>query len=306
MDGYPCDYKGLKEGQNPAGVPYPDGSDGEHYGAPFFYSTDGYGIVVLFDDSFNSGWQMPYRNSQSQSEWDMGATATNKYSVRYWKKTPTDYRQYLIYYFMYGPTWRKVINRYNDITGKPALFRKWTYGVHANNFPSSPSGYNWEVFATKFRDGKFPLDVMYVDNDYSWGTTNNSTIPGYTWFYNAGTSYWDGATNKNGDDFIKWCHQKGVKFGANLHDELINPEDHGATQTYVDHGFDVYWRDMTGNAGSYRDAMISFNNFKDAHKGDGTLAFIRHGWAMWAAHAYGFYHAGDASGQKALINPTST
>ncbi len=301
MDRYPCDYTGLKEGQNPTGTPYANGHDGEHYAAPFFYSTDGYGIFAIFDDSFNSGWQMPRRNTQSESEWDMGASSSSKYSIRYWKTSLNDYRQYLIYYFMQGPSWREVIKCYNDITGKPAIFRKWAYGVHANNFPSAPTAYNWEIFVTKFREGKFPLDVMHVDNDYSWGTKNNTTIPQYTWFYNAGASYWNGAINKNGDDFIKWCHDQGVKFGANLHDELVNPEDHDATQTYVDHGFDVYWRDMTGNAGSFRDAMISYNNFKDANDGDGTLAFVRHGWQMWASHAYGFYHAGDASGHKALI-----
>jgi alpha-glucosidase (family GH31 glycosyl hydrolase) len=305
----PCDYTGSDEGQNPSGCIYPNGSDGEHYSAPFFYSTDGYGLFVIFDRPFNSGWQMPARNTNSQTFWDMGIPPnTTKYSVHWWTKSGTDYHQYLFYYFMYGPSWQKVIDRYTELSGRPPVFTKWVFGVQANNFPAkfggSPSGVAWENFATGYRSGHYPLDLMFCDDDNSWGIRPSAEITGgtnHTWFDAPNTAYWSGAINKNGDDLIKWLHNQGMHFGGNLHNELCEPGDAPATKSYVDHGFDVYWRDMTGNGGMHREAKYSYENFKAAYSGDGTRAFIRHGWAGWAAQAYGVFHAGDENRMKDIV-----
>jgi alpha-glucosidase (family GH31 glycosyl hydrolase) len=245
----PIDYAGQDEGQNPSGSPYPAGGDGEHYSSPFFFSTDGYGLFVILDRPFNSGWQMPYRNDKDQTYWDMGKSNAGQYSVHWWRTAGNnEYRQYLIYYFMYGPSWKEVIARYDDIAGKPPIMPKWSYGVHMNcfaeKFGASPSAKTYEDAITGYRSGNYPMDVLYLDCDLltdgrNWGTLNNSVNRGYTWFFDPGTSYWTGAQTKSDTGFLSWAATRGVHIGANLHQELCALKDAPVVKTWVDRGFDV-------------------------------------------------------------------
>ena len=287
------DYAGTSMGDD-------NGYDSK-YTAPFFYSTAGYGIFGVFDGSYNSGWQMQSRNTNSASSWDMGQTSASAWSFRWYSKNVAYYKQYLIYYFIYGPGWSDVIDGYTQISGRPTVIRKCYYGVHINNFPGNYGGTplmsTWETFATQCRNGKFPVDVMYADDNTNWGA--DVPEPGvsgqtYRWFPTGG-AYYNGSINQSDTAFLRWFHSRGMKFSGNESDRFCNPEDAQAVQTAVDRGFDVYWRDMTACGKSHRDAKNSFDNFLKAHHGDTTQVFIRHGWHTWAAQAYGPYHSGDGN-----------
>jgi len=295
-DEFTCDYTGFYEGENPDGWYY---RGYETYAAPFFYSTEGYGIFAVIDASNKVNKDVV----TGHSYWDMGKSSTDRYSIRYWHD-PGDlrFKQYLIYYFINGPDWPTIVDRYTDISGKPPLYEKKFFGVHAVNrcFVENFSAHCIEDQIRTYRENGFPLDVYvseqletYSGMDQWWGIKNNTPLPGYNWFPDPGTRYWNGAQNQTPQQLLEWVHEQGLKFGANITNGFDRPPDAHAAEYIVDHGFDVYWRDVMQRSRYHTDMKNTYTNFIKAFDNDTSRCFIRFGWASWVGQKYGAHHSGD-------------
>src|SRR5579863_2378471 len=71
------------------------------------------------------------------------------------------------YYFLYGPTPRKVLAEYRDLTGAVPLLPRWAYGFWQCRERYSSQQQILDT-ATEFRNRKIPVDVLVQDWQY-WG-----------------------------------------------------------------------------------------------------------------------------------------
>jgi len=74
----------------------------------------------------------------------------------------------LRYYFFYGPSIKKVIERYTDLTGKPFMPPLWALGHQISRYSYYPQSRVVEI-ARKLREHKIPCDAIYLDIDHSEG-----------------------------------------------------------------------------------------------------------------------------------------
>ena len=123
---------------------------------PFFMSNFGYGI--FFDNTF-------------KSEFNFG-TASNEY---FSFSSPGGE---MIYYFIFGPSYKQIIGRYTQLTGKPIMPPEWALG-----FSQCRGLYTNEKLArdvaAEFRQRQIPCDIIYQDigwtqylQDFEWRKEN--------------------------------------------------------------------------------------------------------------------------------------
>jgi alpha-glucosidase len=74
----------------------------------------------------------------------------------------------LDYYFIYGPSVKKVVGGYTFLTGTTPLPQMWTLGYQQCRWAYTPEKRLREV-ADTFRDRDIPCDVLYLDIDYMDG-----------------------------------------------------------------------------------------------------------------------------------------
>lgn len=119
---------------------------------PFFMSNLGYGI--FFDNTF-------------KSEFNFGATSNDYFSF----SSPGGE---MLYYFIAGPSYKQIIERYTQLTGKPIMPPEWALG-----FSQCRGMYTNEKLArdvaTEFRKRQIPCDIIYQDigwtqnlQDFEW------------------------------------------------------------------------------------------------------------------------------------------
>jgi len=77
---------------------------------PFFMATDGYGIF------FHNTWKTTFDFAQDP----------------YYFSAPDGGE--LDYYFIYGPSFKHILNQYTKITGKSPLPPKWAFGLHGSKW----------------------------------------------------------------------------------------------------------------------------------------------------------------------------
>lgn len=84
------------------------------------------------------------------------------------------------YYFIYGPSIRKVISSYTLLTGRMELPPLWALGYQQSRWSYSPESRVREIAGT-FRKLEIPCDVIYLDIDYMDGyrvfTWNRERFP---------------------------------------------------------------------------------------------------------------------------------
>lgn len=119
---------------------------------PFFMSSAGYGIY--FDNTY-------------KTEFDFGTEAANCYSF----SAPGGE---MIYYFIYGPTYKQIISRYMDLTGKPIMPPAWALGFSQCRGLLTNEKLTREI-AKGYRDRRIPCDIIYQDigwtqylQDFEW------------------------------------------------------------------------------------------------------------------------------------------
>jgi len=88
----------------------------------------------------------------------------------------------LDYYFIYGPTPKRVVESYAYLTGKPPLPPLWALGFQQSRYSYTPESQLREI-ATRLRTDRIPSDVVYLDIDYQDRnrpfTVNTKTFPNF-------------------------------------------------------------------------------------------------------------------------------
>jgi alpha-glucosidase len=74
----------------------------------------------------------------------------------------------LNYYFFYGPSLKKILGRYADLTGRMPLPPLWALGNQQSRWSYYPDTMVQEVVA-EYRKRDLPLDVLHLDIDYMQG-----------------------------------------------------------------------------------------------------------------------------------------
>jgi alpha-glucosidase len=84
------------------------------------------------------------------------------------------------YYLIAGPSMAEVVRRYTDLTGKPPLAPLWSFGYQQSRW-SYMSDSEVRSLAARFRQERFPIDVIWLDIDYQDHnrpfTVNKATFP---------------------------------------------------------------------------------------------------------------------------------
>ena len=115
---------------------------------PFFTSSKGYGVFV------NSTCRMIHR---------VGSKTTVSYSLELEDKS-------LDWFFIYGPSLKRVLGIYTKLTGKPSVPPKWSFGLwmsrawdpEKNSWGYSSRNDLMEV-CKRLRNLKIPCDVIHID-----------------------------------------------------------------------------------------------------------------------------------------------
>jgi alpha-D-xyloside xylohydrolase len=132
-------------GQHQAGVPNYRGEsvdisqDNTNISVPLLLSSNGYGIF------WNNGSRSRFNNRFVHALYISSEVADS-----------------VDYYFLYGPSFDKIIASYRELTGEAPLFGKWAYGYWQckNRYDSQQE---LESIAQKYRDLHIPLDNIVQD-----------------------------------------------------------------------------------------------------------------------------------------------
>ena len=141
---------------------YTPSTDPIYKSIPFFIGVGGAGgsYGLFLDNSWRSTFDFGHRD----------ASAIEISAV----DGPIDY------YLIAGPTVPEVVRRYTDLTGKPPMAPLWSLGFQQSRW-SYMSDAEVRSLAARFRQERFPLDVIWMDIDYQDRnrpfTVNKTTYP---------------------------------------------------------------------------------------------------------------------------------
>ena len=128
---------------------YTEGKDPIYQTVPFYIGLQhGAAYGIFFDNSYRSYFD--FGHSSQQRAW-FGAEGGE-----------------LNYYFFYGPSIKKILNRYADLTGHMPLPPLWALGNQQSRWSYYPDTMVEEV-VRQYRERDLPLDVMHLDIDYMSG-----------------------------------------------------------------------------------------------------------------------------------------
>ena len=117
--------------------------DTSYKNVPFFMSSKGYGLFL------NSAYPIKYH---------MGDRSHTRYSVHL-------QHELLDFFFIYGPSYKEILPRYTDITGKPGLPPLWSFGLWMSRM-SYRTQSEVEQVAEGMRAHMIPCDVIHIDTDW--------------------------------------------------------------------------------------------------------------------------------------------
>ncbi len=129
---------------------------------PFFMSSYHYGI--FFDNTYKTVFRFGAENPKTYSFSSPGGP--------------------MVYYFIYGKSYKEILSRYVTLTGKPIMPPRWAFG-----FAQCRGLYTNEELAREvartFREKQIPCDVIYQDigwtqylQDFTWKEENYSNPGG--------------------------------------------------------------------------------------------------------------------------------
>jgi alpha-glucosidase len=128
---------------------YIEGKDPIYQTVPFYTGLqDGNAYGIFFDNSYRSYFD--FGKSSQQRVW-FGAEGGE-----------------LNYYFFYGPSLKKILNRYADLTGHMPMPPLWALGNQQSRWSYYPDTMVEEV-VSEYRKRDLPLDVVHLDIDYMQG-----------------------------------------------------------------------------------------------------------------------------------------
>ena len=128
---------------------YTEGKDPIYQTIPFYVGLqEGAAYGIFFDNSYRSYFDFG-RSSQRRAWFGAEGGEMN-------------------YYFFYGPSIKKVLNRYTDLTGHMPLPPMWALGNQQSRWSYYPETMIEEV-VRQYRGRDLPLDVIHLDIDYMQG-----------------------------------------------------------------------------------------------------------------------------------------
>ncbi|HVQ38941.1 MAG TPA: TIM-barrel domain-containing protein [Pyrinomonadaceae bacterium] len=128
---------------------YTEGKDPIYQTVPFYLGLEnGAAYGIFFDNSYRSYFD--FARSSQQRIW-FGAEGGE-----------------LNYYFFYGPSIKKILGRYSDLTGHMPLPPLWALGNQQSRWSYYPEKMVEEV-VQEYRRRDLPLDVVHLDIDYMQG-----------------------------------------------------------------------------------------------------------------------------------------
>ncbi len=128
---------------------YAEGRDPIYQTIPFYLGLQaGSAYGIFFDNSYRSYFD--FGKSSQQRAW-FGAEGGE-----------------LNYYFFYGPSIKKILGRYAELTGHMPLPPMWALGNQQSRWSYYPEAMVDEV-VKQYRERDLPLDVLHLDIDYMQG-----------------------------------------------------------------------------------------------------------------------------------------
>lgn len=128
---------------------YTEGKDPIYQTIPFYLGLQhGAAYGIFFDNSYRSYFD--FGRSSQQCAW-FGAEGGE-----------------LNYYFFYGPSIKKILGRYAELTGHMPLPPLWALGNQQSRWSYYPDTMVEQV-AREYRERDLPLDVIHLDIDYMRG-----------------------------------------------------------------------------------------------------------------------------------------
>jgi alpha-glucosidase len=128
---------------------YTEGKDPIYQTVPFYTAIqNGLAYGIFFDNSYRSYFD--FAKSSQQRVW-FGAEGGG-----------------MNYYFFYGPSLKKILSRYADLTGHMPLPPLWALGNQQSRWSYYPDTMAEEV-VREYRKRDLPLDVLHLDIDYMQG-----------------------------------------------------------------------------------------------------------------------------------------
>ncbi len=125
---------------------YSEGRDPIYQTVPFYTGLqNGNAYGIFFDNSYRSYFD--FGKSSQQRTW-FGAEGGE-----------------MNYYFFYGPSLKKILSRYADLTGHMPLPPLWALGNQQSRWSYYPDAMAEEV-VSQYRKRDLPLDVLHLDIDY--------------------------------------------------------------------------------------------------------------------------------------------
>ncbi|WP_016777214.1 glycoside hydrolase family 31 protein [Anaerophaga thermohalophila] len=123
---------------------------------PFFMSNYGYGL--FFDNTY-------------KTTYDFGENDKSYYTF----STPGGE---MVYYFLFGPTYKEIISRYIELTGNPIMPPKWGFGFSQCRGMLTNEKLTRDI-AEGYRKRNIPCDIIYQDigwtqhlQDFEWRDDN--------------------------------------------------------------------------------------------------------------------------------------
>lgn len=137
---------------------YKEGTDPIYQSIPFYIGLEsGSAYGIFFDNSYRTHFDFGKTTQQHMAFSAEGGEMN--------------------YYFFYGPSIKKIVSRYSDLTGHMPMPPMWALGNQQSRWSYYPQAMAEEV-VERFRKDDLPLDVLHLDIDYmsgyrvfTWDTT---------------------------------------------------------------------------------------------------------------------------------------
>ena len=173
--------------------------------APFFMSTVGYGIFL---------------------------NTIEKDTIFFRQGGGFQTKNYLDYFFMYGPDFKTILNEYAEITGRMELYGKWAHGFmlskYGNDNATQAEFLEW---IHKLRDDGYPTDCYVFDFGWRGDIADNGgkqTGAGEKF----GKQMWSNDKTKFPDIDAMFKEADELGFRVGLHNNAGTPEACGGKELY--------------------------------------------------------------------------
>ncbi|HEX8550951.1 MAG TPA: TIM-barrel domain-containing protein [Abditibacteriaceae bacterium] len=114
--------------------------EGLHKNVPFFMSSRGHGVYI---------------NSSCPQLFEMGVRSHDSYAFAVADEV-------MDLFFIYGPSFKQIIETYTEITGRPSVPPAWSFGIWMSR-NAYRSRAEMEVVGTRMREERLPCDVLKLD-----------------------------------------------------------------------------------------------------------------------------------------------